>query len=40
MDEKLDRLLSESLRLFKKNGIPHVTMDTNPKGKGDVKKKK
>jgi len=38
MDEKLDRLLSESLRLFKKNGIRSVSMDDISKELGMSKK--
>ncbi len=38
MDEKLDRILSESLRLFKKNGIRSVTMDDVAKELGMSKK--
>lgn len=38
MDEKLDRILSESLRLFKKNGIRSVSMDDVSKELGMSKK--
>ena len=38
MDEKLDRILSESLRLFKKNGIRSVSMDDISKELGMSKK--
>jgi len=38
MDEKLDLILSESLRLFKKNGIRSVTMDDVSKELGMSKK--
>jgi AcrR family transcriptional regulator len=38
MDEKIDRILSESLRLFKKNGIRSVTMDDVSKELGMSKK--
>ena len=38
MDEKVDRILSESLRLFKKNGIRSVTMDDVAKELGMSKK--
>ena len=38
MDEKVDRILSESLRLFKKNGIRSVTMDDVSKELGMSKK--
>ncbi len=38
MDEKLDHILSESLRLFKKNGIRSVTMDDIAKELGISKK--
>lgn len=38
MDEKLERILSESLRLFKKNGIRSVTMDDVSKELGMSKK--
>lgn len=38
MDEKLDHILSESLRLFKKNGIRSVTMDDISKELGMSKK--
>jgi len=38
MDEKVDRLLSESLRLFKKNGIRSVSMDDIAKELGMSKK--
>jgi AcrR family transcriptional regulator len=38
MDEKIDRILSESLRLFKKNGIRSVSMDDVSKELGMSKK--
>jgi AcrR family transcriptional regulator len=38
MDEKVDRILSESLRLFKKNGIRSVNMDDISKEMGMSKK--
>jgi AcrR family transcriptional regulator len=38
MDEKVDRILSESLRLFKKNGIRSVSMDDVSKELGMSKK--
>jgi AcrR family transcriptional regulator len=38
MDEKLDRILSESTRLFKKNGIRSVSMDDISKELGMSKK--
>jgi len=38
MDEKVDRILSESLRLFKKNGIRSVSMDDISKELGMSKK--
>ena len=38
MDEKVERILSESLRLFKKNGIRSVTMDDVAKELGMSKK--
>jgi AcrR family transcriptional regulator len=38
MDEKLDRILSESTRLFKKNGIRSVSMDDSSKELGMSKK--
>ncbi len=38
MDEKLDRILTESLRLFKKNGIRSVSMDDISKELGMSKK--
>ncbi len=38
MDEKLDLILSESLRMFKKNGIRSVTMDDVSKELGMSKK--
>jgi TetR/AcrR family transcriptional regulator, cholesterol catabolism regulator len=38
MDEKVDRILSESLRLFKKNGIRSVCMDDVSKELGMSKK--
>jgi len=38
MDEKLDRILAESLRLFKKNGIRSISMDDIAKDLGISKK--
>ena len=38
MDEKVDRILSESMRLFKKNGIRSVSMDDVSKELGMSKK--
>lgn len=38
MDEKVDRILSESLRLFMKNGIRSITMDDIAKELGMSKK--
>jgi TetR/AcrR family transcriptional regulator, cholesterol catabolism regulator len=38
MDEKLDRILAESLRLFKKNGIRSISMDDIAKELGISKK--
>jgi len=38
MDEKVDRIISESLRLFKKNGIRSVSMDDVSKELGMSKK--
>jgi len=38
MDEKIDRILSESLRLFKKNGIRSISMDDISKELGISKK--
>ncbi len=38
MDEKVDRILSESLRLFRKNGIRSITMDDIAKELGMSKK--
>ena len=38
MDEKVDRILSESMRLFKKNGIRSVSMDDISKELGMSKK--
>lgn len=38
MDEKIDHILSESLRLFRKNGIRSVTMDDIAKELGMSKK--
>jgi TetR/AcrR family transcriptional regulator, cholesterol catabolism regulator len=38
MDEKVDRILAESLRLFKKNGIRSVSMDDISKELGMSKK--
>jgi len=38
MDEKVDRILSESLRLFRKNGIRSVSMDDISKELGMSKK--